>query len=526
MASAVRRKNGQNEKQPKESSKVAAGLGQHLGQVLLFCSYARQDIDILNAFTRAFQALNDTVNHNISAFTDQAIGVGRNFDDAIRKKLQDTDFLLVFYTGALKPSHSYTGFEVGYFNATIDIENNNKSPKQIISFFLKDPPAPTSQIQGIDLTIRAEDLNISRDEYMAAVAGKAAIERDNIDQLTQFFLKITELAIQRNPLADNDATVQFNRYRTIQEKIIPTLRGDLHECLSSRIARSSVEQRFIRFELPKNNLMETMITVIPDDTRLTEEGHAFDLFGVNADNEGIFWKDFKEQLELRVMSTSPALYAIERVLVTAVSSDRRTDNDQIIKAPHDNNLYRVIVTEKKEYYNGRLIVHMWFIRFLNRDYYANKRMAILLSFILVAAKYRFLFLEKESSLSIEKFRVETDDEKFQQKVRDLLRETILIEEESHVFGLNTPEALILIVGTKADYEQVSKDLKGYADTREAMELAANAVVKTTHDTPEFQQARGNWIAALDGFLESSGGINSVYTVSALKNLQDYFLTAK
>jgi hypothetical protein len=521
MVSAIRKRNSQ-----KKPSKIPADRDQQSGQVLLFCSYARQDIDILNAFTRAFQALNDTVNHNIFAFTDQAIGIGRNFDDAIRKKLQDTDYLLVFYTGALKPSHSYTGFEVGYFNATIDIENNSKSPKEIISFYLKDPPAPTSQIQGIDLTIGADDLNLSRNQYTAAIAEKATTEQGKADKLTQFFLKITELAIERNPLQDNDAIVQLDRYRIVQEKIIPALRGDLHDCLSSRVARSSIEQRFIRFELPKTGSMGNIITAIPDDTKLTEEGRAFELFGVSADSEGIFWKDFKQQLELRIMSTSPALYAIERALVTAISSDRSTDNDQIIKAPHDNNLYRVIVTEKKEYYDGRLIVHMWFIRFLNRDYYANRRMAILLSFILVAAKYRFLFLEKDSSLSVEKFRLEDNDEKFQQKVRDLLRETILIEEESHVFGLNTPEALILIVGTKADYEQVSKDLEGYAATREAMELAANAVLKTMHDVPEFQQARANWVAALDVFLKSSGGINSVYTVSALKNLQDYFLTVK
>ena len=41
-----------------------------------FCSYAHGDDDIVQAFVRAFQALDNVVNHNLKTFTDQAIGPG------------------------------------------------------------------------------------------------------------------------------------------------------------------------------------------------------------------------------------------------------------------------------------------------------------------------------------------------------------------------------------------------------------------------------------------------------------------
>jgi len=239
------------------------------------------------------------------------------------------------------------------------------------------------------------------------------------------------------------------------------------------------------------------------------------------DSESILWREFKEALEKQGSTASPVIYAIDRALVTAVSNTP-TDNDQIIKAPRDNNLYRVIVTEQMTFYNGRLNVHMWFIRFLNRDWYGAKDTTTLLSFVLVAAKYRFLFLEQESELSLDAFRSEKDAKIFQAKVHRMLRETILIEEESRALGLDTSEALVLITGGNAELAKVGADLKAYQETRGAMRTAATKIVAVGVDDPAFPSIRDEWINALQAFLESSGNINSTYTTTALANLIRHF----
>jgi hypothetical protein len=243
-----------------------------------------------------------------------------------------------------------------------------------------------------------------------------------------------------------------------------------------------------------------------------------------ADNDGqLKWREFKRELESRGEIASPALYAIERALVTVVSS-QQGDNDQIIKAPRDNSLYRVIVTEQQEYYDGRLVVRMWFIRFLNRALYGNKDTSILLSFISVASKYRFLFLEEESPLSIERFRAESDPKRFQEKVRRLLREVVLIEEESRVFDLDKATALLVIAGAEgADFVEDRKNLDAYATSRAAMVPAASGIVNLAPEDPTFQSTRDAWISTLEKFLDSSRRINSVYTAKALVQLRNYFV---
>ena len=54
--------------------KATHKAARNLQQAPLFCSYAHGDDNVVQAFTRAFQALNDVVSHNIAPFSDQAIG--------------------------------------------------------------------------------------------------------------------------------------------------------------------------------------------------------------------------------------------------------------------------------------------------------------------------------------------------------------------------------------------------------------------------------------------------------------------
>jgi len=141
---------------------------------------------------------------------------------------------------------------------------------------------------------------------------------------------------------------------------------------------------------------------------------------------------------------------------------------------------------------------------------------------LIASKYRFLFLESESPLSIEKFRAERDPATLRHKVQRLLRETTLIEEESHAFELDSAEALIVIAGADAHLGEIGIDMGNYSKSRAAMELAAQAIIATPPDSTNFERVRTEWTTALDVFLDASGRINAVYATRALNNLAKHF----
>src|SRR5258708_2838134 len=82
----------------------------------VFISYAMEDHDIAQAIYQSLQSLGETIYDRIKIFLDsKSIDAADEIRADIRMGLKKSDFLVVLYTGLLKRSHSYTGFEVGFF---------------------------------------------------------------------------------------------------------------------------------------------------------------------------------------------------------------------------------------------------------------------------------------------------------------------------------------------------------------------------------------------------------------------------
>lgn len=79
----------------------------------VFISYAKEDEKIAVA---AFDAIYAALGGNLAeVFMDNALQFGLSFQDEISNRLDDTDVLVVVYSATLKPSFSFTGWELGYF---------------------------------------------------------------------------------------------------------------------------------------------------------------------------------------------------------------------------------------------------------------------------------------------------------------------------------------------------------------------------------------------------------------------------
>src|ERR1700743_1760850 len=81
----------------------------------IFISYASEDRAIASAvatcFKSALHAFFAEVNID-SEFLEPGVG----FQTQLEEKLQKADRLVIVYTAAEKPSHGYTGWEIGYFD--------------------------------------------------------------------------------------------------------------------------------------------------------------------------------------------------------------------------------------------------------------------------------------------------------------------------------------------------------------------------------------------------------------------------
>src|SRR5262245_27825739 len=209
-------------------------------RVGVFLSYAREDNDILLAVNSAFEGIRQKTRQQLEIFYDRkSIDAGDIFDYAIREALQNSDYLVILYTGAYKQSHSYTGFEVGYFVSLMDDEmkKSENTSRQIVSMFVDEPPATTKTVQGIPLTISASELSSDRDIYMQQVRANV----DN-DPLTKFFITVADEVEKRFPKYTGDDETRkkeeeetlrkerLERFQAVQ-KIVPVLRGDMYDYL-------------------------------------------------------------------------------------------------------------------------------------------------------------------------------------------------------------------------------------------------------------------------------------------------------
>jgi len=82
------------------------------GRFRFFVSYAREDYNIAIAVNNAIQT---AAGPGAEVFMDIALQFGVNFHEEIKRRLDETNVLVVIHSGILKSAFAYPGLELGYF---------------------------------------------------------------------------------------------------------------------------------------------------------------------------------------------------------------------------------------------------------------------------------------------------------------------------------------------------------------------------------------------------------------------------
>ena len=493
----------------------------------VFISYASEDHDIAQTIYQSLQALGETVYDRVKIFLDsKSMDGGDEIRTDIKTGLKKSDYLVVLYTVLFKHSHGYTGFEIGFFEALIEeeIAKFGQTSRRIVYLFCGDTPSVGDGILGISINVDGGDLAGTRADYLR----KCSQSPDNPDALARFFHEIANRAESRLPPALRDDRDEMERKRakrrrTVAEDIIPALKGKMFDAMSTRVTRHTVEQKLIEIELPKPG-SDQMFVAMPDDATLTPHSGTLEIFGISNQIDALTWDEFRNELRSRdALCGASILLAIEQAVISAVSPAIRLDNDQIIKSANDQ-IYRVLVIRQMDYYNGRKVVHVHFIQKLYRSPLGNNDTSIILGLINVAAKYRFIFIERESLLSVESFMFEPEPVKIQNKVRQLVRELLLIEEESRNLKLDQVAAISAYYGGDEQHLEGAKAMQDrwYVARRDLMD-AAEKILGVAPSSPGFLAANQEWLTVLKSFRQTSEELNSIITVQALENLKKSFL---
>jgi hypothetical protein len=132
-----------------------------------------------------------------------------------------------------------------------------------------------------------------------------------------------------------------SRSRSIEETLVPDLFDVLRDIFLKRVKRTNVEQRLIEFKVPKRSYIPALEGgKLQDDVKLIADGDAYAIFKQGKPDGEMNWGDVKALIsndDNSVLVTS----AIERTLISAISPDIDRDDEQIIRAPSSNEIFRI-----------------------------------------------------------------------------------------------------------------------------------------------------------------------------------------
>src|ERR1700733_9668832 len=115
-----------------------------------FISYAREDEKIAIAVSNALQT---AMGPSAEVFIDSGLRFGLSFQDEIKKKLYETDTLVVIDSSVVKPAFGYTGMELGYFIRVMERDLEPEFSRRIVPIYLDKPPDILSGHEGIKIDI-------------------------------------------------------------------------------------------------------------------------------------------------------------------------------------------------------------------------------------------------------------------------------------------------------------------------------------------------------------------------------------
>ena len=211
------------------------------------------------------------------------------------------------------------------------------------------------------------------------------------------------------------------------------------------------------------------------------------IFGMS-DNK-ISWSDF--------LSRSPEKYralwkdTIESVIISSL--DRlEADNSQMIVSAINRDLYRVILSRRIRYYNGRREFHLYFVEVMRRNDFGDERTTRLLKGLGLCCRFRFMFFENLSEFSARNFSIRSGSEALE-KARRLIRELNLLTRESTEANMDDPIVWEDLIG---DWKTIKKMYETYQPIEEDIRKAA-AQLFVSNEQLETERAKSDLVSAIE-----------------------------
>jgi hypothetical protein len=389
----------------------------------VFISYAKEDEKIAVA---TFEAIRMALGTFADVFIDNALQFGLSFQDEIRKRLDDTDVLVVIYSATLKPSHSFTGMELGYFIGVMERDQHPGRSRRIVPIYLDTPPDVLSGNEGINIGISRSTLEMSWEEYSDSLK----IDADN--RMVKFLGEFQEIVDKIRE--DNGFPKVVKRpeeqdlcglVRKMQLSIFSHLKTSPESTLKPQkqitIKTSDSALESLQMELPANAVLMPIGT-----------GNPMSIFGLP--NQDTSWGDFVKLTKNSKFRDS-WIDAVTSVVTSSLQGQLDVDNSQVIVSNDERRAFRVILTTSTRYFNGIREFNLYFVEYLRPRDFGDHSTTLVLKGLELCCRFRSLFLEKNSEFSSMNIRIVLP-KTFHELVQDIERELNLLRRDAMEMGLD------------------------------------------------------------------------------------------
>jgi hypothetical protein len=390
----------------------------------LFISYAREDTKIAIAVHNALQS---ALGPSAEVFIDSGLSFGLSFQEEIKKRLDETDTLVVIDSAALKPAYGFTGMELGYFIRAMEREVNRDFPRRIVPVFSERPPDILADHEGIKIEISHSTLSLTLEEY------EASLQNIGYDHPTVKFLRDFQgLVDELHEKCCGARIPQSSDQRDLPE-LVKRMQLAIFSHLKTTPESTLKPQKQITIRT-SDMALNSRECELPEDARLIPmgTGNPLSIFGL--ESVETTWGDFQK-------NTTNAKFrdcwmdAITSVVTSSLQNQLEVDNSQVIVSNDEKHTYRVILTTGTKYYDGVREFNLYFVEYLRREDFGDHDTTLLLKGLELFCRFRSMFLEHTSefsSIGCKTARSLTDT------ARDLERELNLLHRDAMELGLDKP----------------------------------------------------------------------------------------
>jgi len=375
-----------------------------MAKLNVFISYAHEDQKIAAAMTGM---LKDIFGDDIDVFYDkECLRPGESIDETIKSELKKADTMLVISTGLVRTSHSWTGFELGYFDATHEPTSGVTSVRgKAISICTYDDVPPTEENRRY-VPLKIEKELLDADPIRAAKTIGIGDSDELLQLIADFVLEINGIKLSEKKAHFDACKRHAQGFKLAVVEVFKTRVKDV---------RKPQRQFLIRYNVKD---VDPGHDDLPAEATITSLGESISLFGIpNSDpalldvevnelvlvgkrDKGIIKaKSMKWGQLLKLIATDPlALHwgsALSRVVISA-GSPIDADNSQIILTHNDDRRYRLILTTSTTFHDGTVEASVYLVEIPRRKDYGRQDTTLLLKGLDIVCRFRFLFLESQS----------------------------------------------------------------------------------------------------------------------------------